>query len=505
MIDYKEKLKLEREFINLLLQNKDLVGDWIDSGLNVKHFDEVHSVLLRAIIYAFNEDVLLTRKTFLSFLKKNIKSKLEMQAHENTFNTINMMNIKSDDYPELKNRILEAYVDRSTLKSIEEYQKNNSAKGGVSAARELSKKLSELVEQDVETKKVIYESIPSYGPKFVEEISRDREKTEDPTIKCHIKEIDETLGVGFAPGSLITFCGDVSSYKSTLMLNIARNIYTMSFKNVLFIPLEMPRRMMMNKLVAIEEKIPFKLIQHPKLLTNEQFLTIKTFPEKYNKIGEDNHCQFFMMEAPEQISVSFIKREIEKHIDIFKPNVIVIDYIANLIPDDNAYRRDRNDLEIGSMLKYLRAIGKAGAVHDEGFSTISAAQLGREALKRYRKSGSKGTFYSEDIHGSHQYPADSDAAFAQMPLAQQNDNTRLEFMCIKNRYGPKTFANGSNKTILEVKPDIGLIRSMNACLYDDSKTHKDIMAKIDDKLSFEDEVKSNSPDNIEDFLFGGNK
>ena len=501
MIDLKEKIKLEEQFINILLYNKDLVADWLDSGLSSKYFDEVHSVILNGIKYAFNSDVLLTRNTFLSFLKKNIKNKLEIQAQENTFIKIGMSNVKTDDYPELKNRILEAHIERRTLKDIEEYEKNTSIKGGLAAARELSKKLSELVEQDIESKKVIYESVSSYAKDFIKELKEDSEKKEDTTIKCHIKEIDETLGKGFTPGSLIMFCSDVGGYKTTMLLNIVRNIFTMSHKNVLYIPLEMPKKSMFQKLIALDEKIPFSFFEHPKLLSKGQWEMINAFPKKLNKIEEENHCQFYMMEAPEQVSVSFIRREIEKHIETFRPDVVVVDYIANLIPDENTYRKDRNDLEIGSMLKYLRTIGKPGAVHDGGFSVVSAAQVGREGLKRYRKSGAKGTFYSEDIHGSHQYPADADAMYVQMKMDQQNDNTRLKFICLKNRYGPTNFSNGSNSTILEVRPDIGLIRSMNTCLFDNN-IQKDIMSKVDDPSSFEDNKKDNAPENIDDLLLG---
>ena len=211
------------------------------------------------------------------------------------------------------------------------------------------------------------------------------------------------------------------------------------------------------------------------------------------------------MEAPEQIPVSVIRREIERNIDAFKPHLVVIDYIANLVTDETAHRRDRNDLEVGDMLKYLRTMGKPGAIHEEGLSVVSGAQVGREGLKRYRKSGSKGVFYSEDIHGSHQYSADADAMYAQMKPQQSNDNTRLEFIVVKSRYGKPIFSNGSNKTMLEVDPKISLIKSINTTFY--TEHQEEILDKVNDDtaLNFDDHVKKDAKSAaIEAMLSGGN-
>ena len=102
MIDYKEKLKIEKDFISLLLQNKELVADFLNGPLSIRYFDEAHHLVIRAITASFNEGVLLTRKTFLSFIKKNIKAKLDMQAQEHIFNISNMLNVDINDYPDLQ-------------------------------------------------------------------------------------------------------------------------------------------------------------------------------------------------------------------------------------------------------------------------------------------------------------------------------------------------------------------------------------------------------------------
>jgi len=936
MIDYKEKLKIEKDFISLLLQNKELVSDWLTSPLSTKYFDEAHHYILRAITASFNDGVLLTRKTFISFIKKNVKAKLDIQAQEHIFNISNMLNVDINDYPDLKNKIFEASVDRNTLKCIEDYQKDTKISGGLIAAKRLALNLGDIVVDSSSENKIYYESVSDYAPIFYNKLVENRNKKGgDDTILCHIKEIDETLGTGFAPGSLILFCGDVGGYKcghynnlqnledgtrvtleelyrrnrlgrkdklmqfnpcnhkiefvnildvidtgkkdcykittrlgheikstedhrhlswegyratstltkgdtlaisrkspfgkisvqegipvvlggllseggtftnitstnldpaivkimksscykinmkmvckhkhgirikgqygirgaqdlinkfdigckavdkrihndvfswnkkslssllrmmysvdgglqisasgnrekyvisyytsseqlskdvrdlllkfgiiasikkyksyykkdsvkidkgftwrvnitdcpqihsfyeqigftgkkqqllldnidrikekssksntnrdvipskiwelldskfkeynksktgcrryyrrgvydnwkqdlghcgnkdssisravlsriaqylnndqelldiansdiywdeisnieyigkeqtyevcmagshnfvsnnivthnSTMMLNVAINVWKLSHKNVLYVPLEMPREKMYQKFMSRETQIPFEQLQHPKFLSVDQLNKARDFEFQVKSIENEHHCSFYIMEAPEQIPVSTIRREIERNIDVFKPNLVVVDYIANLIPDETTHRRDRNDLEVGDMLKYLRTMGKPGAIHEEGLCVVSGAQLGREGLKRYRKSGSKGVFYSEDIHGSHQYSADSDAMYAQMKPQQANDNTRIEFIQIKSRYGKNVFSNGSNKTMLEVDPKISLIKSINTTFY--TQNQEEIMNKINDSdaLNFDEHIKKDeTSNNFDEFL-----
>lgn len=280
---------------------------------------------------------------------------------------------------------------------------------------------------------------------------------------------------------------NIVTHNSTMMLNVGLNAWEKSGANVLYVPLEMPREKMYQKLLSRQTKIEFDKLEHPKLLNNDELQIVKGYKENLQGIEDKLGSKFFIMESSEQIPVSVIRKEIEKHIDIFKPNVVIIDYIANLVADESTYRKDRNDLEIGNMLKSLRTMGKPGAIHEEGFAVVSGAQLGREGLKRIRRQGlSKGAFHSEDIRGSHEYSADSDVIYAQMEDPQQ-PGQRLFVFCVKARYGKKQFSTGSNKAILNLKPEIGLIYSSEDMLF--SNNHDEILKKVNEaeSLNFDDD------------------
>jgi hypothetical protein len=283
-----------------------------------------------------------------------------------------------------------------------------------------------------------------------------------------------------------------------MMLNVAANVWWEQKLPVLFVPLEMPKKEMALKLLARQSGIPFAYLNKPKSMSEEQFELAKKFqtepwPNYDSKL-------YIMNSYEERTKVSVIRRMIEEHLEIFQPRVVVIDYIANLSPD--RVRGERNDLEIGEMLKDLRHMGRPGVIHDKGFATISGAQIGREALRRIRRSASdKTAFYSEDIRGSHEYSADADNMFAQMPDPQQQEEL-LQLFCIKARYGKKVFTGGARKAVLEIKPDISLVRS---ALQRYSGINKDDILKkaVDEDFGIEEHPKEEAVEISGDDTFPG--
>jgi hypothetical protein len=155
-------------------------------------------------------------------------------------------------------------------------------------------------------------------------------------------------------------------------------------------------------------------------------------------------------------TVQEIKRAIESKMHYFKPDVVVIDYIANIKPDGKV----DNWLAIGDILKELRALGK-----QYGFAILSAAQMTRDGIKKLKsdKDQSKSPG-SEDLRGSHEYSADADNIFAQSPSPDE-PNRKMLLWCIKARYGKKTF-DGKNYAILDFYPEYSKIDSSTAYSFD---------------------------------------
>jgi len=472
-----EHIKNQGEFISLLLKHRDLVAEWINSNLIIDYFDPEFRRILRAIEDAAQNNVLLTSRAYQDYLVAKQCPRPQLATEEVLYSRIVMCAGKFDDYPTLKSRVIDSFVWRSSNKHIKEFNDNRDNKGNNYAIAHLADQLHALLDGVQIEKQTVFEDISDYAPEFLQYILDVRSgKIKKPeVVKCHIAEIDYAMSIGFAPGTLTLFCADVGGFKSTAMLNVAANIWKKEQKNVLFIPLEMPRKYMYQKFLSRETQISFDRLNSPVSLTDEEIQKI----EKEQNSWEEMDHKFFIMEHAERTKVSVIRREIEKHIDIFKPDLVVVDYIANLIPDLS--RRDRNDLEIGDMLKELRHIGGKNLE----FAIVSAAQLGRDALKRLRKSGNdKMMAYSEDIRGSHEYSADADFIFALLPDPQQ-PKSLIHLVVVKSRYGKQVFEDGRSKAALEVRPEISYIHSREDILT--NVNPDDILQKTqDDSLNFDD-------------------
>ena len=470
-----ESIKNQHMLLSLLVHNKSLIEDFNESPLRADCFDPELRILVHAINNAYDHGVKLTRKTYLDFCGSYLKTKQEVATQEMVFNRVSMQNADVNDYPLLKKKIHESHLTGLSSRFLREFSNDKDEKGIVFAIKHLGGKMADLGDGSSE-KKVVYENILEFRDDYWADLTaiRDGTKEEDEFIGWGLPELDKTTTVGAAPGTLTLFCGDVGGFKSTMMLNVAMNVWQKSKKDVLYIPLEMPRHFILNKMLSRQSQIDFDRVASPKSLTEEEY-------EKLRKIlfedWNEEPGKFFVMDSYEQRArVSMLRREISRNIDIVQPSLVVVDYIANLEADSN--RQGRNDLEIGDMLKDLRHMGRPGVVHAKGFAIVSGAQIGRDALKRVRKGGGDKTqFFSEDLRGSHEYSADADNIYVLFRDPQQPDE-RLQIHAVKCRYGKTTFPDGGSKAILEVKPACSLIKSSQD--FYSGENIGDILQKVDD-------------------------
>lgn len=228
------------------------------------------------------------------------------------------------------------------------------------------------------------------------------------------------------------------THNTNLMLNIALALYDRG-TSVLFVPLEMSKMDLVQRIVANRAKINYNKLARPEMLSDEEWQRIRDC-----NIWTENQHRFCILDCGDRISVSRLKAEIEKRSLAFSPQVVIIDYIANIEPDRKF--GGRNDLEIGEILKSLRFLGKK-----HGFHIISAAQMGRQAIKSLKESNNY-ALDSTVIRGSHEYSADSDTIFGLLKVNDEPD--KLKIVAIKSRHG-----SGGTSKMLHVQPEYCLITS----------------------------------------------
>lgn len=498
--------KSQEYFIGLLLKHKEVLDAWMSGPLDVKHFDIEYHVLIKAIEFTAENGGRLTRRGYRHYLQGFVGDGEKRVIYENAYNRIHAHQIDQDDAIILSSRILERFIVDSVADEIVSFRERREQKGVVPAVKMLSDSISNLLIDNTNDHKIEYKDISDdFEYYYQETLAIKSGQTEPPEIlECGIPEIDYTMVTGFAPGTLTLFCGDIAGFKSTMMLNVGMNIWERGH-NVLFVPLEMPKHQILCKMISHDTRIDFEYIFHQDRLSDEHIEHI----EEIKKGWVERGSRFYTLDTNRRMKVSVIRREIERHLDSFKPRIVIIDYIANLVPDIK--RSERNDLEIGDMLKDLRIMGNA-----MGFAIISAAQIGREGLKRMRKTeDGKVMAFSEDIRGSHEYSADADNIYFLLP---RNDQPKrmLDFFVLKARNGRNTFKDGSIKATFDVDPAISLIKSRGEWLNDEvrSTVSKEMQSweqidtsaetgwDVEDSDVVESTVKSNV-DNSLDSLFDG--
>ncbi len=485
-----KKVKNEKDLIYLMLHNKHAIEQVLNSGISKEYFEEEHRPIFASILESYDmNDVLLTRKTFREKLNHYTVPKDKI-AQELAFDQCYISKSNINDLPHLILSIIEKYVENSVNSALEVFKISRNKNGTISAVRELNDTCDGLLVGTGVGEKTYFKDIRELSKEqfqYLRDVVEGKIEEIIP-ILTGIKEIDFTMATGLEAGTLTLFCADVGVFKSSMMLNIGLNVWEQEH-DVLFVPLEMHRVQMWRRAMARDARVNSRF-----LINNiKEKLTLEHL-EKMDKIQKEwdgRKAKFFIMQEPGNTTVHNIQKLIERNIDLVKPKLVVIDYVANLEAHKNRY--GRNDLEIGDMLKTMRQMGK-----DLGFAVISGAQLGREALKRIRKDGAnkdKPTINSEDIRGSHEYSADADNIYAQLRSTSQ-PNQLLDLYCVKARNGVTTFEDESIRAVLEVYPQFGLIKS--AVNDEDSSEVDDITGDYVDQTEADSTIVSKAGQFFED-------
>jgi replicative DNA helicase len=460
-----DNIEIEEKFISILLTYRENVAEWTSSRIGIEYFAIEHKNIISGILFSYNKNVLLTRHNYKDFLAeyKHLNHK-EAAGELAIFDKCFSIQENKDNAPVLLDNIKKHYIKIKTAESFKLYNKDRDAYGELDANRKLAERLS-CIETESADSPATFVELEKEHDSYMEAL-RKRRESPSKRLTCGIPEIDETMSVGFAPGQLTVFAAQSGSFKTTMMTNIATNVFKKSGENVLYLPLEMSYQEIMNKIVARETKIDLYKIEHAELLSEDEISQISGEIKKW----QDFSNKFSILDMSERVKVSTIRAEVEKRISYFKPAIIFIDYADNLLPEKN---NNRSDLELHQILSDLIYIGKKHSCH-----IVTAAQLSSDAIKRLReqKEG-KESFAITDLKGGQTYANDANNLYAQTRHPSQ-PNEQLLFFCLKARGGKTSFRNNATKAILHVNPAISLIESP----YKDDFTWNNKDSKVDSSI-----------------------
>jgi len=468
----KEKIPCQEKILYLLLNEPSLINKLQLEGIEPDFFDSKFKSLLFGIYNAHQRSVRLTSVGYTDFVQKSINSgeyakwnnikkidspKQVILKESGIFVNVSQMQRASvDDIDVYISSVREIHTREKVNELLDEFQ-NGAKKNYMQAISGFSEGIEKL-RLEGSSNSSTWSFLDEEGKSFMDKLREERENPKE-RLSTGITDLDESMAVGLPSGSLTLFVADVGGYKTTLMLQIALNVYLRSQKDVLFVSLEMPKEMLENKIMASETGISNNHINKPELLTDKEMDRLDGEWDKFT--GQS--MRFCIEDTQERLTVSAIKAKIEQEAGYFKPRLVVIDYISILAPE-KSYEKQAPHAWVGHMCKDLRQLGRK-----HGFAIISAAQLGRDAIKRLRsQKDGKQTVGSEDLRGSHDFSADADNIYALVPNPTQQQN-QLQMFCIKARYGKKEF-NGSTRAMLDVNADIGRINGATDAAWGDDNS-----------------------------------
>jgi len=172
---------------------------------------------------------------------------------------------------------------------------------------------------------------------------------------------------GLRPGEMLVIVSGFAEGKSTLLLNIAYNVF-MAGKNVVYFTLEMPYTQVVRRFDSLCTGIPYSILKSGNIdaAHKKDIMDLVTAIEK-----KPNH--FYVVDCPD-CTPSFIDSKLSAL--GFKPDLIIIDYLS-LIRSEVSYKSLWESLN--SITVQVRNIARR-----YGSVLVTAAQVRRDAIERDR-------------------------------------------------------------------------------------------------------------------------
>lgn len=336
--------------------NRDEFETYIDQGLCVEMFtDANHRIIIAAGLAYYSDSAV---SFFTSFLLK-YNNNAYQYLNKELVNFTSFISI-ADTFAILKQlykkRILQAAVYRVAENII-----NNE----VDETIETMRNIVDSQNDDDQNKNYIYEK----GTLFADRLNEIHNPIAERFVLTAMNEIDNGIN-GFKGNEFIIMAGRPGTGKSALALNLAVGASIVHKNHTLFFSLEMSAQKLMDRVIAMSSEVPSNRIERCKGYQGEGTKVrdaIKMLDDKLDLTIVDKAT----------MTVSLIKSIIRK-INKKKPvDMVIIDYLQLITPEDTKIIREQ---QVSNISRSLKLIAK-----DMKIPVICLAQLNRDSSKEKRR------------------------------------------------------------------------------------------------------------------------
>ena len=155
---------------------------------------------------------------------------------------------------------------------------------------------------------------------------------------------------GMYPGHLIVACGPPNVGKSFFVSEIGYNAALSQGKRVVIANREMLYKQVVNRFLSRQTQIPSKKLRNGVLLTQEEKAMVEAAMEDFIHRKTTN---LFFMPPAKSLSAGMIRKYIENAMGSEKPDLIIVDYLNDLLADNH---KGEGHERIGMITQELKSL-----------------------------------------------------------------------------------------------------------------------------------------------------
>jgi len=421
-------LREEKSFMNLLLQDKELVSESIAVGIRHSHFwwndtSELYKIITR---YFDQHKAILTREQFRNEIERLYKEIEDQTYYRNLYDEIINLGISDEDFSALKNGIQTRNLSQQANAVIQNYFE-----------RILEAKDRKIVEEFIQATLSIkgagndeYSQTISLAESLKEVWKQVEDRQKHPEnyygLMSGFKCLDKRF-TGFLPGKYLVFTGVPNGGKTTVMFNVAMNM-ALNKHNVVYVTIESEHMRATQRVLCI-----YAGVDENKILRggsgseglNDDVMKILSQAKQELSTMEN----FSWVQVVQGTPATKIIEMVERKRSFGGVDVLVVDYL-DVVGRDKSYP-NRPDLELADVSAAFQAYGKK-----TNTLVMTAQQLKSDSVRKLQKAKDSFTAVGDvgvgDVSGSQKIVAAADYVFS--VVIDQKSKDRIYLGSTKARF-----------------------------------------------------------------------
>ena len=343
----------KKKFLAYLMHDKKYISQSVGK-ITKKHLPHTYNVYELINRYFLKYGGIITEEVADNWFKKRKMNEDTIIKYKTIFSELNTFNnFDDEEFNSILDELNENFKRNKLLNLAEQIINKNIISCPENDLEKMTQELQETI-NDITISKDNVKDEGSIKNTIKERKEYYNKVKNDPnflvTYPTGFKKIDNSSG-GFAPGELIYIIGRKGDGKSTLMLNLAHNLWIRKY-NVILFSIEISKKDYMRRFDARAAGISSNGLKRGMLTPDEEDIYNEYLQKMSDGLSLNNEPvgEFYVVDAPENVTPAFIEqktKEVEMKLNI-KFHVIISDYAGIMDPNirKGELRHDKGEIAL---------------------------------------------------------------------------------------------------------------------------------------------------------------